>query len=275
VALHPTVVVLGATGAIGSAVAAVLARGGAHVVLMARPTDRLDALVKKLEGEDKRISSVPVDLASMKAVRAAARTINNAGGHIDAMLNAAAVFVPRYKKTAEGFELMLAINHLGPFLLSNLLRDRLLGGGRIITVAAPSNARVDMTRLLDRQRFRALQNFAATKAANLMFTFELARRGKRWDVRANAFHPGLVRSDLMREAPRPARLISRLGSGSADHAAMDLAELAISPAYAGTTGWFFKGTRRIDPPRNTVDAPAQGALWRRSAELVELEELGY
>ena len=179
---------------------------------MARPSDRLDALVERLGGADNRISQVPVDLSSMSSVRSAAREINRAGGHIDALLNVAAAFVNRYQKTSNGFELMLATNYFGPFLLTNLLRDRLLGGGRVITVTAPSTTRVDMQRLFSKDRFDAMHTFGATKALDLMFTFELARRAKRWDVRANAFHPGLVRSELMREAPRPVRTLARLVS---------------------------------------------------------------
>jgi NAD(P)-dependent dehydrogenase (short-subunit alcohol dehydrogenase family) len=275
VALHPTIVISGATGAVGSATAAALARRQARVILMARPSDRLDALVEGLGGADNRISQVPVDLASMSSVRSAAREINRAGGHIDALLNVAATFVSRYQKTSAGFEHMLATNYFGPFLLTNLLRDRLLSGGRVITVTAPSTTRVDMQRLFSRDRFDAMHTFGATKALDLMFTFELARRAKRWDVRANAFHPGLVRSELMREAPGPVRTLARLISRSPERAGQDLAELATSPAHAGTTGWFFKGARRIDPPKTVVDEAAQAALWRRTAELVEMEIGGF
>ena len=275
VALHPTVVVTGATGAIGSATAAVLARRGARVVLMARPSDRLSALVERLRANDNRISSVPVDLSSMSSVRLAAREINRAGGRVEALINIAAVFAPRHKKTADGFEVMLATNYFGPFLLTNLLRDRLLGGGRVITLTAPSSTRVDMERLFSKDSFDALHTFGATKALDLIFTFELARRAKRWDVRANAFHPGLVRSELMHDAPRPVRILSRLISGSADRAAQDLADLAISPAHSGTTGWFFKGTRRIDPPKAAMDEALQATIWSRTAELVEMEIGGF
>lgn len=275
IALNPTVVVSGATGAVGSATAAILARRRARVILMARPSDRLDAMVENLGGPENRVSQVPVDLASMSSVRVAAREINRAGGHIDALLNVAASFVSRYQKTSDGFEHMLAANYFGPFLLTNLLRDRLLGGGRVITVTAPSTTRVDMERLFSKEHFDAMHTFGATKALDLMFTFELARRAKRWDVRANAFHPGLVRSELMREAPRPVRALARLLSHSPERAAQDLAELAISPAHAGTTGWFFKGARRIDPPKTVVDETAQAALWRRTAELVEMEIGGF
>ena len=207
----------------------------------------------------------------MTSVRAAARELNRSRSHIDALLNIAAVYVPRYRKSADGLELMLAVNHLGPFLLTNLLRDNLTGGGRVITVTAPSTTRVDVDKLLDRDEFGAFHSFGATKAANLMFTFELARRAKRWDVRANAFYPGMVKSKLMRESPRVLRLVTRLIARTPNRTGEDLAELALSPAHAGTTGWFFKGTRRIDPPKSTLDANQQAALWKRSAELVELE----
>jgi retinol dehydrogenase 12 len=273
--LHPVVVVTGATGAIGSATAAVLVRRGARVLLLARPSDRLGALVKKLGGEENRVSSVEVDLSLLSSVRPAAKEISRTAGHVDALLNIAASFSSEYRKTKEGFEVMLATNHLGPFLLTNLLRDSLAGRGRVITVTAPSSTRVDIDRLMDKKAFTALDTFGATKAANLLFTFELARRAKRWEVRANACHPGLVRSELMREAWAPIRIVSRLLSRPPDRAAEDLADLAISPAHEGTTGWLFKGTRHIDPPKSTADQQAQSAMWKRTAELVELENAGF
>jgi NAD(P)-dependent dehydrogenase (short-subunit alcohol dehydrogenase family) len=273
--LHPVVVVSGATGAIGAATASVLVRRGARVLLLARPTDRLTAVVKRLGGEENRVSGVGVDLSSLASVRSAAKEIGRTVGHVDALLNIAALFSSEYRKTKEGFEVMLATNHLGPFLLTNLLRDQLAGRGRVITVTAPSSTRVDIDQLMDKNRFKALDTFGATKAANLMFTFELARRAKRWEVRVNACHPGLVRSELMREAWAPIRVITRLVSKPPHKAAEDLADLAISAAHEGTTGWFFKGIKRIEPPRSTLDQQSQSNLWKRTAELVELERAGF
>ena len=244
------IVVTGATGAIGSATVAALTARRAQLVALSRPA---------------------FDLSSMASVRAAARELNRTVGHIDALVHIAAVFTDRYQKSADGWELMFATNHLGPFLLTNLLRDKLSGGGRVLVVSAPSGSKVDVDRLLDRDRFSAMHSFGASKAANLMFTFELARRAKRWDVRANAFHPGLVRSELMGEAPGALRFGLRLISRKPDHAGHDLADLALSSAFAGTTGWFFKGRKRIDAPKSTLDTDQENALWQRSAELVELE----
>jgi retinol dehydrogenase 12 len=287
VGLHPVVVLTGATGAIGSATASVLVRRGARVLLLARPSERLSGMVKALGGEESRVTEVPVDLSSLASVRSAAREITRTAGHVDALVNVAATFSGEYRRTNEGFEVMLATNHLGPFLLTNLLRDQLVGRGRVITVTAPSSTRVDLDQLMvrsasegrrasDRLRnFRALETFGATKAANLLFTFELARRAKRWEVRANACHPGLVRSELMREAWGPIRFFSHLLSGAPGRAAEDLADLAISPAHEGTTGWLFKGIKRMDPPRSPTDQKTQGELWKRTAELVELENAGF
>ncbi len=268
------VVITGATGAIGSATAALLARRGARLILMSRPSERLDEMVERLD-QDNRISSVDVDLSSLSSVRAAARQVSRVVDHVDALVNTAAVFTSEYLQSADGLELMLATNHLGPFLLTNLLRDRLAGTGRVITVTAPSSTRVDIDELLSKEHFRSLHTFGATKAANLMFTFELARRGKRWDVRAHAFHPGLVRSELMRDAPRAIRMFLRIVSRSPNRAAEDLAELATSAAFGSTTGWFYKGGRRIDPPKATLNLDDQGHLWKRTAELVELDDSGF
>jgi NAD(P)-dependent dehydrogenase (short-subunit alcohol dehydrogenase family) len=272
--LHPVVVITGATGAIGSATAALLARRGARLLLLSRPSDRLDALVTRLDTDD-RVTSVEVDLSSFASVRAAARQISREVAHVDALINTAAVFASEYEQSDDGIELMLATNHLGPFLLTNLLRDKMAGGSRVITVTAPSGTRADIEQLMSKDHFSALRTFGATKAANLMFTFELARRAKRWDVRAYAYHPGLVRSELMREAPRPISFLTRLVSRTPKRAGEDLAELATSPAFESMTGWFFKGGHRIDPPKSTLDVEAQSNLWKRSAEIVELGEMGF
>jgi NAD(P)-dependent dehydrogenase (short-subunit alcohol dehydrogenase family) len=272
--LNPVVVITGATGAIGSATAELLARRNARLLLLGRASNRMNAIVQRLD-RDNKVSSVEADLSSLASIRAAARQISGMVPHVDALLHTAAVFTTEYKVTKDGLEVMLATNHLGPFLLTNLLRDRLVGTGRVITVTAPSSTRVDMKQLLAKNRFKPLRTFGATKAANLMFTFELARRAKRWDILANAYHPGLVRSELMREASRPVRFLTRLLSRPPTRAAEDLADLVTSPAFGRTTGWFFKGGRRIDPPKSTLDVDAQHELWRRSAELVELDDVSF
>src|SRR5437879_6392044 len=124
-----TVVITGASGAIGSATVEAFKRRGAQVIPLTRPS---------------------LDLSSMASVRAGARELNRNGAHIDALLNIAAVFTTRYQKSADGWETMFATNYLGPFLLTNLLRDRLIGGGRVIPVTAPATTRVEVDRPMDK-----------------------------------------------------------------------------------------------------------------------------
>src|SRR5207302_10695154 len=119
---HPTVVVTGASGAIGSATVEALKRRGVQVIALTRPS---------------------LDLSSMASVRAAARELNRTAGHIDALLNIAATFTTRYQKTKEGLETMLATKHLGPVLLTNLPRDRLTPGRRVMTGTVPATTRPD------------------------------------------------------------------------------------------------------------------------------------
>src|SRR5260370_8148031 len=115
--LHPVVVITGATGAIGSATASLLTRRGARLLVLGRPSDRLDTMVERLD-RDNRVSSVEVDLSSLASVRLAARQISRTVAHADALLTVAPVFTSEYPQTEDGFLLMPPTNHLGPFPLT-------------------------------------------------------------------------------------------------------------------------------------------------------------
>src|SRR5260370_16710042 len=149
-------------------------------------------MVERLD-RDNRVSSVEVDLSSLASVRLAARQSSRTVAHVDALLTVGAVFTSEYLQTDDGFELMLATNHLAPFLLTNQLRDRLSGAGRVITVTAPSSTRVDLDQLVSKDQFSPLRTFGATKAANLLFTFTPPPPPKRCDVPPCAHHPALLR----------------------------------------------------------------------------------
>src|SRR3989442_13820841 len=162
--LNPVVVITGATGAIGSATAEQLARRNARLLLLGRASNHMDAIVQRLD-RDNKVSSVEADLSSLALIRAAARQISRAVPQVDALLHIAAVFTTEYEETKDGFELMLATNHLGPFPLTNLLPDRLAGTGRVITATPPPSARVDMKKRLEKKRFKPLGTLGAANAA--------------------------------------------------------------------------------------------------------------
>ena len=166
---------------------------------------------------------------------------------------------------------MFATNQVAPFLLTNLLRDRLVASApaRILILTAPSTVQLDFDDLQGEHRFRALTAFGATKAADLLLTFELARRLEGSGVTANAVHPGLVRSSLMRGAPAPLRWATWLASAPAARAAIAIAPLALAPEYARLTGRFFKSGREIEAPPYTRDPDVARRLWEVSVSLTQ------
>jgi NAD(P)-dependent dehydrogenase (short-subunit alcohol dehydrogenase family) len=176
--------------------------------------------------------------------------------------------------TADGFETMFATNVLGPFLLTSLLLDRLraAGSARVLVLSAPSTVRLDFDDLQAERRFRSLTAFGATKAADLLFTFELARRLEGTGVTANAVHPGLVRTNLMRQASAPLRWATRLVSASPERAAAAITPLALAPGYASQTGRFFRSGREIEPPPYTRDPDVGRHLWETCASLTTLSQ---
>jgi NAD(P)-dependent dehydrogenase (short-subunit alcohol dehydrogenase family) len=141
---------------------------------------------------------------------------------------------------------------------------------RILTITAPSTDQLDFDDLQGERRFRALRAFGASKAADLVFTFELARRLGDTRVAVDAVHPGLVRTSLMREAPALLRWATRLVSAPPTRAATAIAPLVLAPQYDGGTGRFFKDGREIGAPPYTREPEVGRRLWDASAALAHL-----
>src|SRR5207249_5940135 len=122
--------------------------------------------------------------------------------------------------TPDGLETMFATNHLGPLLLTNLLLEELKrsADARVINVTAPSTTKLNFDDLQGEKKFSALSAFGASKMCNLLFTYELARRLAGTGLTANAFHPGLMKTDLLNEAPGMVRWLSHLFATSPERA---------------------------------------------------------
>jgi NAD(P)-dependent dehydrogenase (short-subunit alcohol dehydrogenase family) len=268
-----TCLVTGATSGIGQALAVGLARQGATVVLLARDPAAGQATVARLNQAGGSVHELIVaDLSSMASVRQATTTFRGRHSQLHLLVNSASSFLFTRTTTTDGFELMFATNHLGPFLLTGLLLDTLKTGApsRILTVTAPSTVPLDFDDLQGERSFRAANAFGATKAANLLFTFALARRLKGSSVTANAIHPGLVRSRLMRHAPAPLRWVAYLTSASAERAVEPILRLASDPQFREASGRFYLRAREISPPPYTLDESVQERLWSVSEALVGL-----
>jgi len=259
------VIVTGASSGIGGAIALGLAAEGVAVGLVGRDPDRLAAVQAEVAARagGENVRAFLADLTSLASVRELAREVASAWPTLDGLVHSAAVYAPRRSQTTDGLETMFATNVAAPFLLTNLLLPTLGAAGRVVVLSAPSTVRLDFDDLQSERRFRSLTAFGATKAADLVFTFELARRVDGTGVTANAVHPGLVRSRLMREAPAPLRWATWLLSREPDRAAAAIVPLVTSPAYAGESGRFFRRGREIDPPPYTRDPDVGRRLWDR------------
>jgi NAD(P)-dependent dehydrogenase (short-subunit alcohol dehydrogenase family) len=201
-----TLLVTGCTvGGLGHYTALELARRNARVVLAGRSPDKLVEAEQAIRTQvpHAQLEHLDLDLADLGSVRrAAARAA--AYGPIDVLVNNAGVMAPPYERTSDGFELQLATNHLGPFLLTGLLLPQLVASGaaRVVTVSSPMHRVARRAPLGDPHvqhgHYSRWQAYSQTKLANLLFTFELDRRARRAElpVKAMAAHPGFAGTHL-------------------------------------------------------------------------------
>jgi retinol dehydrogenase-12 len=266
--------VTGAMSGIGKAVAFGLAKTGETVLLVARDQNRRNAVYEEImsQVQNPNVDLLTCDLSSLGSIRNFAAFIKSKYPHIDVLVNNAAVVKRERLVSADGYEMMFATNHLGPFLLTNLLLDplRASGAGRILNITAPSTVEPNFEDLQSRESFNSLNVFGATKMMNLLFTFELARRLEGTGITTNAIHPGLARSNLMNESPALMRWIAWLASAPAERVANDIVRVAIMPEFEKVNGKFLHKAREIDPPDFAYDRTAQQKLWEVSAELAGL-----
>jgi NAD(P)-dependent dehydrogenase (short-subunit alcohol dehydrogenase family) len=224
--------------------------------------------------ENERVALFMADLSSLASVRSLGGTVARVYPALDLLIHCAGVYTRRRTVTPDGFETMFATNVLGPFLLTDLLLAplRAAPAARILVLGAPATNRLDFDDLQGERRFSSLTAFGASKAAGLLFSFELARRLEDSGVTANAVHPGLVRTNLMHQALAPMRWATRLVSAPPARAAAAIVPLALAPEYEGMTGRFFKSGREIEPPPYTRDPDVARHLWAVCTSLTKPDE---
>lgn len=199
-----TILLTGATSGIGRAAAIGLAVRGSALVLPVRDRARGEqvAALARQAGA-RRVEIIDCDLSLMSSVREAAAEFKRRHDRLDVLINDAAVFLNSRSVTLEGHERMFATNYLGAFLLTNLLVDELAAAApsRVINVTAPATTAPDPEDPESERGFRPALAFGRSAAAKLLFTYALSRRLQARGVSVNAYHPGVTRSGLMRDAP--------------------------------------------------------------------------
>jgi retinol dehydrogenase 12 len=275
-------VVTGANSGIGKAASLALARLGATVVLICRDAGRGKAALAEVSAA--AVAGMPAleitDLSSMAQVRDLAARLAGRD-RIDVLVNNAGLVLGDRRVTPDGFEYTFAVNHLAPFLLTNLLRPKLLASApsRVVTVssAAHRGARLDLDDLQLERHFGGLRAYANSKLANILFTRQLALRLADSGVTANCLHPGSVRTGFGREGGTllKAGLTAILPSlGSPEMGAFTLVYLASSPAVANATGGYYVSAARRRPSRAARDETTAVRLWQLSAQLTGLDQPG-
>ena len=256
------VVLTGATRGIGRAAAVELARRGAGLALVGRELERVEAVAAEAAATG---GGAPVHQHVAEEIRARYEQIDVLAN------NAGALFASR-KETSEGLERTFALNHLAPFLLTNLLRDR-LSGGRVVTTAsdAHKSGLLDLDDLQSEKSYAAMKVYGTSKLCNILFTRELARRAP--ELHANCFHPGTVRTGFGKNENGIWKLLTTLGSPffrSPERGARSLVWLALSDQAAPLTGQYIEDEKVTAPSAQAQDETLARALWERSAELVGL-----
>jgi retinol dehydrogenase-14 len=270
-----TALVTGSTAGIGRSLAEALAVAGTTVGIVGRDEARVGKAVDDVVSRSGNaiVGGFVADLSRLTDVRRLAADVAASLPQLDVLVHCAAVYVGRRTVTFDGLETMFATNQLAPFVLTNLLRDRLVANApsRVLVLTAPSTTKLDFEDLQGERRFRPLTAFGASKAAELLWTFELARRWDGSGVTVNAVHPGLARTNLMGEAPAPVRWVTRMVSAPPERTAAAIVPLLLSAEYAGYTGSFFSRGREIEPPPYTRDQEVAKRLWDANVALSEHE----
>jgi NAD(P)-dependent dehydrogenase (short-subunit alcohol dehydrogenase family)/predicted flap endonuclease-1-like 5' DNA nuclease len=277
-----TVLVTGATSGVGRDAALRLGQAGARVLVHGRDAERGAETVARIEELGGEASFHRADFADLDDVRALAGEVREATDELDVLCNNAGLFTPHRERSEDGFELMLAVNHLAPFLLTYELADHLAADTRVVTTSSVAHrvGNLDIDMIRRRRGFTGIsvQRYADSKLANVLFTRELSRR--LGDASANCFHPGnipgsgftraipfplSIGADLLESIPLPGVTDSPADGGEA------LAYLAAAPEIEGLSGEYFDQRENVSPASQGTDEATAAALWELTAEFLGVD----
>lgn len=271
-------VITGANTGIGQATSRALAERGASVVFACRSEDKTRPVIAEMSAAtgNHELSFIALDLADLESVRRAGAELAGRDQPIDVLINNAGLASQR-GQTADGFELAFGVNHLGHFLFTHLLLDKLKQSApaRIVNVSSNSHYQA---KSLD---FEAVQKptrtvtgipeYSVSKLANVLFTSELARRLEGTGVTTYAVHPGVIASDIWRRIPPPFRWIAKRFMKSVDEGARTSLHCATAPEVASESGLYYADCAQRKPSRLARDEQLAAELWRRSAQWCGLQ----
>jgi NAD(P)-dependent dehydrogenase (short-subunit alcohol dehydrogenase family) len=276
-----TCIVTGGSTGIGHETALGLARVGAHVLVVCRNRARGERSVERIRKEtgSESVDLMLADLSAQASVRRLARDILERHPEIHVLVNNAGVYRTRRELTEDGIESTLATNHLGPFLLTNLLLERIVASApaRIVNLTSDLHrrARVDLDDLGLERRFSGTRAYMQSKLANLLFNHELARRLAGREIEVNAVHPGAVATEIGQGDGGLVAAFFRLGRPfllKPARGAETPLYLAASDEVKGVSGRYFIKCRQVEPSDDARDDDLARRLWEASKKLVRLDD---
>jgi NAD(P)-dependent dehydrogenase (short-subunit alcohol dehydrogenase family) len=274
-----TVLVTGGSGGIGRATALGLAIMGAHLAISGRDRERTESAAREIRAAGGgKVDVVVADLSSQSEVRRLADEVLQSLSRIDVVVNNVGGYWHTRHITADGLERSFALNHLAPFLLTNLLLERLKQSApaRVVTVSSSAHrsGRIDFDDLQGERSYSGARAYSQSKLANLLFTYELASRLEGISVTANALHPGVVRTAF---AAEDASTLQRLFTPfvrpflkTPDEGASTSIHLASAPDLEQVTGRYFANSKPKTSSKRSYDEAAATRLSQLSADLVGL-----
>ena len=274
------VLITGGTSGIGKAAATALAGMGATVVITGRNEERGKRALQEIREESGNdgVELILADLTVQDEVRRLAEELRERHNQLEVLVNNAGLVLSERTETPDGIETQLAINHLAPFLLTNLLLDLLKESApsRIVAVSSDAHrwAKIDLDDLQSRKRYRGMQVYGKTKLANIMFIYELAERLEGTGVIANCMHPGGVNTNFGNNQGGPMNLLFRLFKPfmrSPEQGADTLIYLASSPEVEGMTGKYLADRKVKAASDAAYDETTRKRLWEASEELTGLK----
>jgi NAD(P)-dependent dehydrogenase (short-subunit alcohol dehydrogenase family) len=275
-----TVLITGGTGGIGRAAAIGLAAQGARVGITGRDRDRAEGAAATIARESggRAVDVFVADMSSQGEVRRLADEVLATYPRLDVLINNAGGFWAHRRSTADGLEHTFALNHLAPFLLTNLLLDRLRTSApaRVVTVASAAHAMgaIDFDDLMGTRSYSGQRAYNQSKLANVMFTYELARRLDGSGVTATVLHPGMTNTGFSAEDPSrimaPFVRIVRPFMRSPERGADTAVYLASAPEVEGVSARYFADRKARTSHASSYDTTLTARLWNVSAELVGL-----
>lgn len=285
--LNKTVIVTGSNSGIGKYSAIELCKMGAHVVMACRETaygneKPVFDVMKEIKAliPNAQLSFIPLDLACFESIRNFVNQFNQKHRRLDVLLNNAGVVCLDKRKTVDGFELTMGVNHLGPFLLTNLLLDALTNtpGARVVNVSSKAhtkgNIKFSGNTIKERRPYLGLITYADSKLANIYFTQELAERLSAHKVTVNALHPGGVASNIWPDSKGIIGMIRRRiikNLKKPEQSTNTSIYLCTSPEVEGVSGKYFYKKKQINPHKRAKKIDVQKKFWQVSAVCTGLE----